>query len=77
MTREELDQIEEMVNDAIRRDLPITCEEMTVDEARAQGALGIFNDKYGERVKVYTIGDVSKGDPRRSACRTHQRIGAV
>ena len=60
VTREELNQIEEMVNDAIRRDLPITCEEMTVDEARAQGALGIFNDKYGERVKVYTIGDVSK-----------------
>ena len=32
----------------------------SMDEARAQGALGIFNDKYGERVKVYTIGDVSK-----------------
>ena len=60
VTREELDQIETMVNDAIRRDLEVQCEEMTVDEARDAGALGIFNDKYGDRVKVYTIGDVSK-----------------
>ena len=60
VTREELDKIEAMVNEAIQKDLEITCEEMSVDEARASGALGIFNDKYGERVKVYTMGDVSK-----------------
>ena len=33
---------------------------MTLDEARKQGALGVFENKYGEKVKVYTIGDVSK-----------------
>ena len=35
-------------------------EEMTVDEAKAQGAIGLFESKYGEKVKVYTIGDFSK-----------------
>ena len=60
VTREELDQIEAMVNDAIARDLPVECEEMTVDEAHAAGAIGIFGERYGERVRVYTIGDVSK-----------------
>ena len=33
---------------------------MTVDEAREQGAVGLFGDKYGERVKVYTMGEFSK-----------------
>ncbi len=37
----------------------MTCEELTVDEARAKGAIGVFDSKYGERVKVYTMGDVS------------------
>ena len=39
---------------------PISCQEMTVDEAKAQGAVGLFGDKYGERVKVYTMGGFSK-----------------
>ena len=60
VTRDELDQIEAMVNDAIARDLPVECEEMTVNQAHAAGALGIFGERYGERVRVYTIGDVSK-----------------
>ena len=40
--------------------MDITCEEMTVDEAKAQGAIGLFESKYGERVKVYTMGQFSK-----------------
>ncbi|MBO7386043.1 MAG: alanine--tRNA ligase, partial [Clostridia bacterium] len=39
---------------------PITCEEMTVPEAKAQGAIGLFESKYGERVRVYTMGSFSK-----------------
>ena len=35
-------------------------EEMTVEEAKAQGAVGVFESKYGERVKVYTMGNYSK-----------------
>lgn len=60
MTSEELATLEKFVNDAIAREIPVKCEVMTIDEARKSGALGIFNSKYGEEVKVYTIGDVSK-----------------
>ena len=59
VTPEELRQVEELVQQAIDAHVDITCEEMTVPEARAQGAIGLFGDKYGERVKVYTMGDYS------------------
>ena len=49
-----------MVNDAISRQLPVVCEEMSVEQAREAGAMGLFGNKYGEVVKVYTMGDVSK-----------------
>ena len=60
MTPEEIKQVEELVNEQIQKDLVVTCEEMTYDEAKASGAIGLFTNKYGERVKVYTIGDFSK-----------------
>ncbi len=56
---EEIAKIEKYVNDAIKADIPVVCEEMTLEEARARNAIGVFDNKYGERVKVYTIGDVS------------------
>ena len=59
VTDEELAQLEKFVNDAIKADIPVVCEEMTLDEARAKGAIGVFDSKYGEKVKVYSIGDVS------------------
>lgn len=60
VTPDELKEVERLVNEAIAADVPITCEEMAVDEARATGAIGLFGDKYGERVKVYTMGQFSK-----------------
>lgn len=57
---DELKAIENWVNEAIQADVEVTLEEMTADEAKAQGAIGVFTDKYGERVKVYTIGKYSK-----------------
>ncbi len=60
MTKEEIAETQKLVNEAIQRKMPITCEEMTVEEAKAQGAIGLFGDKYGEVVKVYTMGDFSK-----------------
>ncbi len=60
VTPEELKAVEAFVNDAIRRDIPVTCEEMTVAEAKAGGAIGLFESKYGAKVKVYTVGDVSR-----------------
>lgn len=60
LTPEELKAVEDRVNAAIAADVPITCEEMTVDEAKAAGAVGLFATKYGEKVKVYTMGEFSK-----------------
>ena len=60
MTKEELDEVEQFVNDSIKRAIPVKCEIMSLDEAKKQGAHGTFTDKYGQEVKVYTIGDVSK-----------------
>lgn len=59
VTPEELKQIEDYVNGAIKAAIPVVCEEMTYVEAKKRGAIGVFTDKYGEMVKVYTIGDVS------------------
>lgn len=60
VSREILDQVENMVNEQIDRKLEVTCQELQIEEARASGAKGVFDSKYGERVKVYTIGDFSK-----------------
>lgn len=59
MSAEQLQQVESLVNQAIKQDLIVSCEEMTLDQARSMGATGVFDSKYGEKVKVYTI---SKGD---------------
>ncbi len=56
MTDEEKREVERLVNEQIEKNLPVICEEMTLDEAKAQGAMGVFESKYGEKVKVYTIG---------------------
>lgn len=60
MTPEEIAETERLVNEAIGRKLPVTCEEMPIEEARKTGAIGLFGDRYGEVVKVYTMGDFSK-----------------
>ena len=60
LTDEEKQKVEEFVNDAIKRNLPVVCEEMSLEEAKNSGAMGIFENKYGDVVKVYTMGDVSK-----------------
>lgn len=60
MTPEEIKQVEDIVNEQIQKDLPVTCEEMSYEEAKNSGAIGLFTDKYGDKVKVYTIGDFSK-----------------
>jgi len=59
MTKEEITKVEEIVNENINKGLPISFTEMTVEEAKAQGAIGLFEGKYGELVKVYRIGDFS------------------
>jgi alanyl-tRNA synthetase len=57
MTHEQLAQVEQLVNEAINKDLPINCEEKPLAEAKAEGAMGVFDSKYGEKVKVYKVGE--------------------
>lgn len=60
MTDEEKQQLQALVNQKIQEGIEVVCESMTPAEAHAKGALGIFDDRYGTEVTVYTIGDFSK-----------------
>ena len=53
----QLGDIEALVNEKLAEDLTVTTEEMSLDEAKAQGAIALFGEKYGSRVRVVTIGD--------------------
>lgn len=59
MTPEQVKLAEDLVNAAIARDYPVSWAEMTFAEAKEKGAIGLFEDKYQEMVKVYTMGDVN------------------
>ncbi len=56
LTDEEKQKTEDMVNEQIQKKLSVNCEEMSLDEAKKIGAMGVFENKYGEKVKVYSIG---------------------
>ena len=60
MTKEEIAEVQAMVNEWIQADVPIEMKETTVAEAKAEGAIGLFESKYGERVRMYTMGPYSK-----------------
>ncbi|MEA4861378.1 MAG: alanine--tRNA ligase [Sphaerochaeta sp.] len=60
MSSEEIQKVEDMVNEQIERNLEVTCETMSLEEARQKGAIAFFDSKYGEQVKVYSVGDYSK-----------------
>jgi alanyl-tRNA synthetase len=60
MSQEELKQVEAIVNEQIQADLPVSFQTLTLEEARAAGAIALFGDKYEERVKVYSMGTFSK-----------------
>lgn len=63
MTEEQLKKVEEMVNEQIQKNISVIMEEMTVEQAKEQGAIGVFEAKYGDRVKVYTIANSAKTEP--------------
>ena len=56
MTEEQIETVEDMVNAEIQKALPVVCEQMPLSEAKAKGAMGVFDSKYGEEIKVYKIG---------------------
>jgi alanyl-tRNA synthetase len=61
MTDEEKKAVEDLVNKAIEDDLPVTYHVTSVDDAKSEGAVGVFDDRYGSEVKVYTVGDEKEG----------------
>ncbi|MBX4210585.1 alanine--tRNA ligase [Candidatus Parcubacteria bacterium] len=68
MTDDQKKAVENIINDEIKKDLPVGFSEMSLDEARAIGAEGVFGEKYADQVKVYTIGDDKKGIFSREIC---------
>ncbi len=70
LTPEEVAEVERLVNEQIEMDVPVVMEEMPLAEAKAKGFIGLFESKYGERVKTYSIGDFSReicGGPHASS----------
>jgi len=66
VTDEQKKEIERIINAAIEKNYPVTCLEMSVEEAKKQGAIGLFGDTYGDTVNVYVVGDPkekAEGDP--------------
>lgn len=60
MTFEEIEKVENLVNEAILNSYDIKCEYMDIDEAKKTGAMALFGEKYGDRVRVVSMGDYSK-----------------
>ncbi|HCS73541.1 MAG TPA: alanine--tRNA ligase, partial [Clostridiales bacterium] len=60
VTKDELNIVEGLVNDVIDQDLEVVCEEMSLEDAQKARAIGLFESKYGNIVKVYSVGDFSK-----------------
>ncbi len=60
MTAEEIKEVEDQVNAQIEAALPVTTDIMTISEAKKSGAMALFNEKYGEKVRVVSMGDYSK-----------------
>ncbi|MBI4592174.1 alanine--tRNA ligase [Candidatus Uhrbacteria bacterium] len=65
MTPEQIQATENLVNENIKKDLPVHFQMLTLEEAKARGAIGLFEDKYatlGDAIKVYFIGDQATGE---------------
>ena len=60
ITKKELDEIESIVNEKILENMPVRAMEMTLEDAREQGAMMLFGEKYGERVRMIEINEFSK-----------------
>lgn len=60
LTEEEVAKVEELVNGQIKKRVPVVMKEMSLEEAKEQGFVGVFESKYGEKVKTYSIGEFSK-----------------
>jgi alanyl-tRNA synthetase len=74
----EISRVQDIVNEQIRRDLPVSMAVMSLEEARAAGAIALFGEKYESQVKVYTIGDAGGVFSREVCGGPHvERTGAM
>lgn len=65
MTPDQISQVENLVNSAIVNNFNVVCEELSLEEAKKRGAMGVFDSKYGEKVKVYTVSYIKPdGSPK-------------
>ncbi len=63
MTDEQKKQVEDLINSKTKENLPVIREDISIDEAKSRGAMGLFTDKYGDKVSIYRIGEgKNKGD---------------
>jgi len=62
MTKEQIEKVEQIVNGKIKENLPVAWQEMSLEEARLSGAIGLFGHKYETKVKVYTVGNIAKSE---------------
>ena len=60
MTKEEIAKVEDIVNEKIAEAIPVVTDVMTIEEAKKTGAMALFGEKYGEKVRVVAMGDFSK-----------------
>jgi alanyl-tRNA synthetase len=68
LSAEEIAQVQAIVNEQIQRDLPVTMTVMSLEEAKAAGAIALFGEKYESQVRVYTIGDDARGIFSKEVC---------
>ena len=69
MTPEQIQKTENLVNEQIQKNLSVKMEEMSLKEAKKSGAMGVFDERYGDKVKVYTIGESPSTRKARSGSR--------
>lgn len=71
MTDQQIKAVEEIVNEQIQKNLPVHFKLLSVEEAKAAGAIGLFEDKYttlGDKIKVYFVGDETRGYFSKEIC---------
>ncbi|MDP2944288.1 MAG: alanine--tRNA ligase, partial [bacterium] len=68
VTPAQIKQVEDLVNGVIKNDFKVICEELSLEEAKKRGAMGVFDSKYGEKVKVYTVCHLGEGNKLAPEC---------